>query len=172
MDGNYDFNDKSLDDLAEKIVFNDSDDFDGINPTLSEVDPYYQQKVNAVGNKGLSPLQKCTTAMSMLAYGVSADVVDDCTQIGESTAIECLEKFVEDVISAFECEFFCTSNSNDVQCFLKIGENRGFPNMKGNIDCMHWKWKDYPKVWKCMFLSDYCGVPTIVLETDVSSSDL
>ncbi|XP_074361166.1 uncharacterized protein LOC141701410 [Apium graveolens] len=45
--------------------------------SLSNFDPYFQQRVDALGRKGLSPLQKCTTAMCMLAYGISADAVDD-----------------------------------------------------------------------------------------------
>ncbi|KAL9663350.1 hypothetical protein QQ045_018736 [Rhodiola kirilowii] len=71
---------------------------------LSHYDPYFQQRVDALGRKGLSPLQKCTTTMRMLAYGVSADAVDDYVLIGESTVIECLKKFVTDVIVIFEGE--------------------------------------------------------------------
>ena len=41
----------------------------------------------------------------MLTYGVSADAVDDYVHIGESTAIECLYKFVEDVILVFETKY-------------------------------------------------------------------
>ena len=58
---------------------------------LSNLYPYFQQRVDALGRKGLSPLQKCTAAMRMLAYGVSADAVDDYVRIGESTVIECLK---------------------------------------------------------------------------------
>ena len=138
---------------------------------LSNIDPYFQQRVDAIGKKGLSPLQKCTAAMRMLAYGVSADAVDDYVRIGESTAIECLEKFVEDVILVFESEYLRKPNSNDIQRLLKMGEDRGFPGMMGSIDCMHWQWKNCPKAWKDMFLSGYHWVPTIVLEA-VASSDL
>ncbi|KAL1371197.1 hypothetical protein AAHE18_01G113800 [Arachis hypogaea] len=104
-----------------------------------------EQMVDATGRRGLSPLQKCTAAIRMLAYGVAADAIDDYVCIGESTTIECLEKFVE--------------------------EGRGFPGMLGSIDCMHWQWKNYPKAWKGMYMSGYRGVATIVLEV-VASSDL
>ncbi|XP_072087926.1 uncharacterized protein [Arachis hypogaea] len=50
----------------------------------------------------------------MLAYGVVDDVVDDYICIGESTIIECLEKFVEGVISVFEYEYLQKTNPNDV----------------------------------------------------------
>ena len=65
---------------------------------LLTVDPYFQQRCDALGKKGVSLLQKCTVDMCMLAYGVSADAVDDYVCIGESIAIECLYKFIEDVI--------------------------------------------------------------------------
>ena len=81
---------------------------------LSTVDPYFQQRYDALGKKGLSSLQKCTAAMRMLAYGVSTDAIDDYVHIGESTAIECLYKFIEDVIFGFEIEYLEKPNSNDV----------------------------------------------------------
>ena len=75
--------------------------------------------------------------MRMLAYGVSVDVVDDYVHIGESTAIECLYKFVEDVILVFETEYLRKSNSNDVRRLLQMGEDSGFPSMMGSISCIH-----------------------------------
>ncbi|QHO39298.1 ATP-dependent zinc metalloprotease FTSH 12 [Arachis hypogaea] len=47
-----------------------------------------EPRVDATGRRGLSPLQKCTAAIRMLAYGVAADAVDDYVRIGESTTIE------------------------------------------------------------------------------------
>ena len=44
---------------------------------LSNIDPYFHEKVDAVDKKGLSQLQKCTVAMRILAYEVSANAVDD-----------------------------------------------------------------------------------------------
>ncbi|XP_017233595.1 uncharacterized protein LOC108207672 [Daucus carota subsp. sativus] len=138
---------------------------------VSNSDPYFQQRIDAVGRKGLSPLQKCTAAMRMLAYGVSADAVDDYVRIGESTAVEGLKKFVSNVVTIFEGEYLRKPNSNDMQRLLQMGEARGFPGMMGNIDCMHWQWKNCPKAWKGMFMSGHKGVATIILEA-VASSDL
>uniref|UniRef100_A0A0D3CLL7 DDE Tnp4 domain-containing protein n=1 Tax=Brassica oleracea var. oleracea TaxID=109376 RepID=A0A0D3CLL7_BRAOL len=36
----------------------------------------------------------------------------------------------------------------DLQRLLHIGELRGFPEMIGNIDCMHWEWENCPTAWK------------------------
>ncbi|XP_029145185.1 uncharacterized protein [Arachis hypogaea] len=96
---------------------------------LSNVYPYFQQRVDATERRGLSPLQKCTIAIRMLAYGVAADVVDDYVRIGESTTIECLEKFVECVIFVFQDEYLRKPNANDVQRLLQMVEGRGFPGM-------------------------------------------
>jgi hypothetical protein len=53
---------------------------------------------------------------------------------------------------------------------LAEGEKRGFPGMLGSIDCMHWKWKNYPDVWQGMYYG-YIHKSTIILEA-VASYDL
>jgi hypothetical protein len=59
---------------------------------------YFTQRVDCTGRLGLSPLQKCTTAIRMLAYGTAADMLNEYLKVAESTALECLEKFVQGVI--------------------------------------------------------------------------
>ena len=87
---------------------------------------YFQQMVDALGRKGLSPIQKCNAVMRMLAYEVSANVVHDYVRISESTAVECLKRFVTNVIVIFEGEYLRKSNSNDIHRLLEMGEARGF----------------------------------------------
>ncbi|CAL5402850.1 unnamed protein product [Camellia sinensis] len=133
-------------------------------------DPYFVQKKDAIGVLGLSSLQKMTAAMRMLAYGVAADSVDDYVRIGESTAIESLQRFVQAVVAIFSDVYLRAPNKDDIAKLLEVGKNRGFPGMLGSIDCMHWKWKNCPTAWKGM----YCGhihEPTIILEA-VASYDL
>jgi hypothetical protein len=53
---------------------------------------------------------------------------------------------------------------------MAMNEARGWLGMLGSIDCMHWRWKNFPKAWH----SFHCGKsrdPTIVLEA-VASRDL
>ncbi|KAK2441681.1 hypothetical protein QL285_012949 [Trifolium repens] len=44
---------------------------------LENHDEYFQKRSDAVCRMGLSPLQKCTAALRILAYGSPADSVDD-----------------------------------------------------------------------------------------------
>ncbi|KAL7238242.1 hypothetical protein ACSBR2_004361 [Camellia fascicularis] len=82
--------------------------------------------------------------MRMLAYGVTADSVDDYVRIGESIPIESLERFVKAVVAIFSDVYLRTPNNNDIAKLLTIGKNHGFPGILGSIDYMHWKWKNCP----------------------------
>ena len=83
-------------------------------------------RVDATGKMGLSPLQKCTSAIRMLAYGSPADVVDEYVRIGENTSIECLQRFVRGVNVVFGAEYLRKPNNTDVEHLLQMGESRGF----------------------------------------------
>jgi hypothetical protein len=60
---------------------------------LGQWNPYFTYRVDCAGRVGLSPLQKCTAAMRMLAYGSPADALDEYLKIGKSTTLHCLDKF-------------------------------------------------------------------------------
>ncbi|KAL0862816.1 hypothetical protein Bca101_041934 [Brassica carinata] len=137
---------------------------------LSAEIPYFQQRRDATGRFGHSPLQKVTTAICMIAYGGAADAFDEYLRIGETTALLCLEHFVQGIIDLFEDEYLRRPMPEDLQRLLDIGEQRGFPGMIGSIDCMHWEWKNCPTAWKGQYT---CGSrkPSIVLKV-VASQDL
>ena len=44
---------------------------------LGEYSPYFNQRADALYRHGFSPLQKCTAALRLLAYGAAADTIDD-----------------------------------------------------------------------------------------------
>ncbi|XP_024007896.1 uncharacterized protein LOC112083906 [Eutrema salsugineum] len=96
---------------------------------LSNEVPYFQQRRDAVGRLSLSGLQKCTAAIRILAYGSAADAVDEYLRLGESTAIKCLEKFTEKIISLFGDEYLRRPTPEDLKKLLDVGEDRGFPGM-------------------------------------------
>ncbi|XP_033140578.1 putative nuclease HARBI1 isoform X1 [Brassica rapa] len=137
---------------------------------LSQNVPFFQQRRDATGRLGLSPLQKCTAAIRMLAYGSAADAVDEYLRLGESTALSCLHNFTDGIIHLFGNEYLRRPTAEDLQRLLDIGETRGFPGMVGSIDCMHWEWKNCPTSWKGQYARG-SSKPTIVLEA-VASQDL
>lgn len=104
---------------------------------LGNQDSYFQQQVDATGRMGLSPLQKCTVVIRILAYGSPADSIDDYVQMGETMTLLCFDKFVRGVYDVFEAKYLRRPNNNDIQYLLQISEHYGFPSMLGSIDCMH-----------------------------------
>jgi len=138
---------------------------------LGEWSPYFTQRRDVLNNLGLSPYQKCTAALRMLAYGCPADSIDEYMRIGESTAIACLKNFVEGVDSLLGEEYLQTPNVQDLQYLLHQAESRGFPGMLGSLDCMHWEWRNFPNAWRGQFTRGDHGVPTIMLEV-VAPQDL
>ena len=106
----------------------------------------------------------------MLAYGVSDDFIDEYVRIGETIALESLKKFVTAVIDVFSEEYLRKPNNEDIARLLAHDKYRGFPSMLGSIDCIHWKWKNFPFAWKDQYCSHICE-PTIILEA-VASYDL
>ena len=73
---------------------------------------------------GLSSLQKKSAAFRVLAYGVSTDSMDEYMQIGKSTAIESLKKFVKAIIAVFGDEYLRSPNNNDIARLLEINSDR------------------------------------------------
>ncbi|KAK2357493.1 hypothetical protein QL285_094758 [Trifolium repens] len=138
---------------------------------LGQHDEYFQLRIDATGRSGLSPLQKCTAVIRMLAYGTSADSVDDYLRIGETTTLKCVDKFTRGVINLFGPQYLRKPTTEDIERLLQMGEARGFPGMLGSIDCMHWEWKNCPVAFKGQYVRGDHGKPTVMLEA-VASQDL
>ena len=51
---------------------------------ISQEDKYFIQKRDSAGQLGFPPLQKGTAAIRILAYGYSADSIDEYLQISHS----------------------------------------------------------------------------------------
>ena len=137
---------------------------------LSGWSDYFTVRLDALNRPGFSPVHKCTVAIRQLAYGGSADQLDEYLKMGESTSVECLKKFVQGVIAVYGEEYLRRPTVQDVERLLEIGERRGFPGMIGSIDCMHWHWEKCPYAWKGQYTRGDQGVPTIILEA-VASHD-
>ena len=138
-----------------------------LQSALEAHNPYFIQKRNVVGMLGLSSLQKMTAALRMLTHGIAADSTDEYVRIGESTGIESLKKFVKAVVNIFSEEYLRSPNSNGIARLVAVNEKRGFPGMLGNIDCMHWKWKNCLTVWKGQY-TGHSRKSTLILEAVAS----
>lgn len=122
--------------------------FNRVVEGVLQVDEYFQQKEDALKNLGAHPIQKVTAALRMLAYGASADQLDDWIRLGESTILQTLKRFVSAVIKAFGEEYLRAPNKDDVFRLMKYNASRGFPGCLGSLDCWLWKWKNCPMAWK------------------------
>jgi hypothetical protein len=89
---------------------------------LEAHNPYFKQRIDALGVLGLSCLQKITAAHKILAYGIPADLTDEYLQIGESTAIKSLRAFVKAIVEVFGDWYLRAPNEADICRLLSIGE--------------------------------------------------
>jgi hypothetical protein len=142
--------------------------FKSIMERLGEYNPYFTQRVDALNRPGFSPLQKCTAALRLLAYGAAADTIDEWLKLARQTSSECLEYFCEGIIACYGEEFCRRPNVADTQRLLAKAEERGFPGMLGSIDCMHWQWRNCPVAHHGQFTRGDIKHPTIILEAVAS----
>lgn len=144
--------------------------FDRICTEVTQHDSYFQQKCDAAGRPGLSPVQKITAALRMMTKGCSADTCDEYIRIGETTTLESLRRFAIAIIEIFSKRYLRTPTAEDVKKHLNINAARGFPGMFGSLDCTHWTWKNCPVAWLGHY-QDRKGLRSIVMEA-VSTQDL
>ena len=103
-----------------------------------EYDIYFVYKKDCIGTVGFSSIQKCTSALRMLAYRDPADTQDDYMRMAESTAQECMYRFCKAVVAVFG-ELYLRSPTAEYTAWIMVrNAARGFPRMVGSIDSMHW----------------------------------
>ena len=96
--------------------------FQKIMHDICNYDTYFIQKHDAVGVLGLIPEQKLTAALRMLAYGASAEQVDEIARMGKSTILECLVRFCDAVENLYTREYLRKPTLRDLQRLLQKGE--------------------------------------------------
>ncbi|KAE9047778.1 hypothetical protein PR003_g1472 [Phytophthora rubi] len=130
---------------------------------------YFVQRPDATGRLGFLPEQKVTCALRMLAYGASADQLDELIRMGGSTVLKTLKKFCENIIRMLGPEYLRKPTPDDLETLLEVNAARGFPGMIGSLDCMRWCWKNCPTAWQGAFQGKEMA-STVILEAVASQS--
>ncbi|CAN0882002.1 Protein ALP1-like [Linum grandiflorum] len=128
-----------------------------------EADPTFARRRDAVGNYSISPELKITAALRMLAWGSTADSLDEYFHMAESTALETLKRFCNAIVHVYGPEYLREPTREDLDKLLRKGAQRGFPGIIGSIDCMHWEWRNCPTAWAGQY-TGHIHRPTVVLE--------
>ncbi|XP_021804435.1 uncharacterized protein LOC110748791 [Prunus avium] len=134
---------------------------------ICNYDAYFVQKCDSAGVFGLLPKQKLTAVIRMLAYGASADQVDEIAWMGKSITLEALVRFCDAVETLYTRDYLRRPTPRDLQRVQQKAKSRGFPGMIVSIDYMHWQWKNCPTAWQ----GDYenrKGQKCIILEAVAS----
>ncbi|BBN69236.1 Putative membrane lipoprotein [Prunus dulcis] len=74
---------------------------------------------DAAGVLGLLPEQKLTAVIRMLAYGASADQVDEIARMGKSTTLEALVRFCQAVETLYTRDYLRRPTPRDLQRLLQ-----------------------------------------------------
>ncbi|CAH1412636.1 unnamed protein product [Lactuca virosa] len=62
---------------------------------------FFQLRWDARGKRGFTTIQKCTTALRQLGYGITADASDEYLKMSERTGRDCIYLFCEYVIELY-----------------------------------------------------------------------
>jgi hypothetical protein len=109
-----------------------------LNRVRAYVD-YFTSKPDATSKLGFTSYQKCSAIIRMLAYGVVGDLVDEYLRMSETICLESMYKFCKAVIAVFGTIYLREPTIEDTARLSSINEARGFQEIIGSIDCMHWK---------------------------------
>ncbi|CAL9019189.1 unnamed protein product [Prunus brigantina] len=88
--------------------------FNKIMHDICNYDEYFVQKRNCAGVLGLLPEQKFTAVIRMLAYGASADQVDEIARMGKSNALESLVRFCDAVETLYTRDYLRQPTPRDL----------------------------------------------------------
>lgn len=110
-------------------------------------DVYFTWRKDYTGKYGVRAALKITAALWVLAYGSSADSVDEFLWLGEPTVHELLDKFTSAVIAIYGPHHLRLPTQEAMAKIIEINALRGFPGILGSIDCMKWQCRNCPSSW-------------------------
>ncbi|XP_008245731.1 PREDICTED: uncharacterized protein LOC103343869 [Prunus mume] len=105
-------------------------------------------------SRGLIPEQKLTATLRMLAYGASAEQVDEIARMRKSTILECLVRFCVAVENLYTMKYLRKPTLRDLQRLLQKSEARVFGEvLRGHSPPGHVPNQQYRILW-CDYLAD------------------
>ncbi|GKB14274.1 ALP1-like protein isoform X1 [Tanacetum coccineum] len=84
---------------------------------------------------------ECTFAICQLAYGFSADFLDEYMQISERTSRTSLDYICQAGMDTYGPEYLRRPTVTDIEkLYRHHKEKHGFPGMLGSLDCTDWEY--------------------------------
>jgi hypothetical protein len=83
---------------------------------------YFQRTKNTAGVPGFTIIQKVATVVRMLGYGGSANRLDEYIRMGESTILECVNKFTRTIVEEYSDIYLREPNDQDIARLLDVAE--------------------------------------------------
>ncbi|KAJ0744134.1 putative harbinger transposase-derived protein [Helianthus annuus] len=81
---------------------------------------FFKQKSDARGELGFTGIQKCTSALRILAYGNTTDINDEYLKMGEKTTRDSLEHFCRGIIDVYGARYLRTPTWEDLQKIYEV----------------------------------------------------
>ena len=139
--------------------------FERLMQDIGQLDHFfYNDKMDAIGNIGVSFEAKLMLPLKTMAYGVPPHCFCDYFQMSSTMARECCIMFDKTIRDLYQVEYLRYPTANDLVSITKLHKAvHQFDGMLGSLDCMHTYWKNCPVAWQ----GSYRGKekrPTIVLE--------
>jgi len=112
--------------------------FERIVQHLVENFRYFTQRYESRSKQGFTPIQKCTSAVRQLAYGLATDGLDDYLRMKDKTSRDCLHNFCKIIIKLYGNKYLRKPTFVDIQKLYATHETRHiFPGMLDSFDCTH-----------------------------------
>eukprot|EP00170_Pyropia_yezoensis_P000896 contig_4087_g898 len=125
---------------------------------------WWAQRPNATGLPQAHPLQKLVAAFRVIAYGETADRVDEYVRLSKSTVHEAVRRLVAFILHKYQAVYLRAPTIEDLNRILARNAERGLPGCIGSLDCSHWAWTNCPSAHAGMYKGRHKH-PNIVLET-------
>ncbi|XP_048426823.1 uncharacterized protein LOC125471012 [Pyrus x bretschneideri] len=101
---------------------------------VCQVNPYFQQRLDKVSRHGFSPHKKVTVALRMMAYGSSADSIDETYGMFKSTCLDTFSEFCNTIVQLYKEEYLREPNEEDMDRLICKAEDHGFLGMIGSLN--------------------------------------